>query len=229
MAKLAFFFHLFCGLFSLVVCIGLWFAADRTGTRDQIESFLGDLLGTKNFVLFGDKLLRAAAGVTIGLILLATVGTVLMAFIYNMLSGIFGGVVVSVLQERLLAPTGVAELSTTPAPRAPLSRRQRRKRRRARRRARPEPVVSSSVNTVASDTVATEELSSTAAFEHADQGLTLHGQHADMAEGRALGSPDEPPDSLPSDQAEDSNNDWLSTAADPTGSWMAPGVADGRR
>ena len=48
-AKVAFLFHLCCGFLSLIVCVGVWLAADRIGTRDRIESFLGDLLGTENF------------------------------------------------------------------------------------------------------------------------------------------------------------------------------------
>ena len=129
MAKVAFLFHLCCGLVSLSAIVGLWQIADRVGTRRQIESFLGDLLGTKDFQLFGDKLFRAALGGTGALILLATVGTVVMAFLYNMLSGIFGGVVVSVLQERVPLPRDVkANEDAAQAELTPVKRRRRRRR-----------------------------------------------------------------------------------------------------
>ena len=210
MAKVAFLFHLFCGVFSLLVGVGLWFAADRLGTRDQIESFLGDLLGTKNFELAGDKLFRAAIGIAFGLVLLATVGTVLVAFIYNMLSSIFGGVVVSVLQEQLLVPNVDPAMAGT-RPTARQRRRNRRNRRRRQAKGRP----------VTADDGLSQSTSATP-----DSGVD-DDPAGDGVDSRATSPRDEPlreqsPTSAAMSDSQ-SEADWLSAASDPTGTWMRPG------
>ena len=204
-AKVAFLFHLCCGVVSLFAVIGLWFAADRVGTRAQLESFLGDLLGTKDFQLFGDKLLRVAVGVTGALILLATVGTIVMAFLYNMLSSIFGGVVVSVLQERVPLPKDVsANAIAAQAELARAPRRRRGGRRRATRQTGPPPLV---YEPPVVDDPATPELMTTSS--EVDESVRAWG--ADPVQERE-------PDHGPS-----ADEDWIAAAADPTGSWMTPG------
>lgn len=204
-AKVAFLFHLCCGVVSLFAVIGLWFTADRVGTRDQIESFLGDLLGTKDFQLFGDKLLRAAIGVTGALILLATVGTIVMAFLYNMLSSIFGGVVVSVLQERVPLPRDVsANAVAAQAELARAPRRRRSGRRRAPRPAGPSPLV----------------YEPPAVANPATTGPALTSWPVD--ESVRVKGP-EPVADIEPEHGPSADEDWIAAAADPTGSWMTPG------
>ena len=205
-AKVAFLFHLCCGFLSLIVCVGVWLAADRIGTRDRIESFLGDLLGTENFQLFGDRLFRAAAGATAALVLLATVGTILMAFVYNMLSGMFGGIVVSVLQERTPRAQEPPAHPQVPPPEAPRRRRVPRASRglRGRRRRRPappqQPLVFETRPTV--DPAASVPATPSTRPGRASPGGAVPG---------------------PSGAAEpESSEDWLSAAVDTTGSWMRP-------
>ena len=111
-AKVAFFFHLFCYVLTLGALVGCWFAADRLGTLQNVEK-LATRLGWEEFTIHGDVLFRSAALIGGSLVGVATVVTVAMAFFYNMLSGLFGGLVVSVLQEHV--PEG-----------GPLTRRQRR-------------------------------------------------------------------------------------------------------
>ena len=97
--KIGLLFHLISGIMSLVVGIGLWTIASKAGLLKKLASFLGDLLGTTNFQIDGALILRGAIPIVGALVLINVIATVVLAFVYNMLSGIFGGLVVSVLQE----------------------------------------------------------------------------------------------------------------------------------
>jgi Transmembrane domain of unknown function (DUF3566) len=97
--KIGLLFHLISGLMSLAVGIGLWTVASKAGLLEKLASFLGDLLGTTNFQIDGALILRAALPIVGALVVVNVVATVVLAFVYNMLSGIFGGLVLSVLQE----------------------------------------------------------------------------------------------------------------------------------
>ncbi len=97
--KIGLLFHLISGIMSLAVGVGLWTVASKAGLLDKLASFLGDLLGTTNFQIDGSLIFRAALPIVGALVLVNVVATVVLAFVYNMLSGIFGGLVLSVLQE----------------------------------------------------------------------------------------------------------------------------------
>jgi Transmembrane domain of unknown function (DUF3566) len=97
--KIGLLFHLISGIMSLAVGIGLWTVASKAGLLEKLASFLGDLLGTTNFQIDGALILRAALPIVGALVVVNVVATVVLAFVYNMLSGIFGGLVLSVLQE----------------------------------------------------------------------------------------------------------------------------------
>ncbi len=97
--KIGLLFHLISGIMSVAVGIGLWTIAAKAGLLEKLASFLGDLLGTTNFQIDGALILEAALPIVGALVVVNVVATVVLAFVYNMLSGIFGGLVLSVLQE----------------------------------------------------------------------------------------------------------------------------------
>lgn len=109
--RVALFFHLFCFLLTLAALVVVWQIASSAGLVKNIETFLGDIgfdgKGSKSaaegpaqdITLDGQVLLRAAAAIGGVIMVLNTLGTVVMAFFYNMISGMFGGVVMSVLEE----------------------------------------------------------------------------------------------------------------------------------
>jgi Transmembrane domain of unknown function (DUF3566) len=110
--RVALFFHLFCFLLTLGALVVVWQIASRAGLVKNIETFLGDIgfdgKGSKgaaegalhkDIELDGQVLLRAAAAIGAVVTLMNTLATVVMAFFYNMISGMFGGVVMSVLEE----------------------------------------------------------------------------------------------------------------------------------
>ena len=105
MAKLALVFHLFCYALTVAVLVVLWNVAFRLGTITKLETFLSDFgfsdkVSKQDFRLHGDAIFRAGTTAGLGLVALNTLATVLLAFFYNGVSGLFGGVVVSVLEER---------------------------------------------------------------------------------------------------------------------------------
>jgi hypothetical protein len=83
----------------LVAGVALWIVAGITGARGGVESFFGDLLGSKDFHLLGGKLLEGAAIGGVVLVVVGTMANTLMAVLYNLISDVVGGVEVTVLEE----------------------------------------------------------------------------------------------------------------------------------
>jgi Transmembrane domain of unknown function (DUF3566) len=109
-AKIGLFLHVFCGLLTLAVGTGLWFVAEKFGLISKFESLMGDLLATDNFQIHGDVLFKGAVAVVSFFVVVNLISTILIAFLYNMLSGFIGGLVFSVLQEVPRPGTVAAEL-----------------------------------------------------------------------------------------------------------------------
>ena len=94
----------------LVAAITLWAAASVTGLRGSVESFVGDLVASKNFHFKGGELLRASV---IGGTLVVLVGsgiTVLLSVLHNLISDLIGGFGI-VFEER---PTHTAVAGANP-------------------------------------------------------------------------------------------------------------------
>jgi hypothetical protein len=83
----------------LVAGVLLWVVGGVTGARGSVESFLGDLLGSKDFHLLGGKLLQGAAIGGVVLVAVGTAGNTLFAVLYNLISDVVGGVQVSVVED----------------------------------------------------------------------------------------------------------------------------------
>lgn len=100
MAKLALGFHVACGLVTLGALVVVWQIGRKLGTIDRAATFLEDVGFAKDFQIKGPVLFRGAAVVTAALVVLNTVGTLVLAFLYNSLSGVLGGLIFSVLEEQ---------------------------------------------------------------------------------------------------------------------------------
>lgn len=98
-ARVAFFFHLLCYLLTLGVLGLLWSVNSRLGTVDKAQKLLEQYGFGQNFKIHGDVLFRLVASVGGVFVLIATVATITLAFFYNGISLIMGGIVVSVLEE----------------------------------------------------------------------------------------------------------------------------------
>ena len=96
--KVGLIFHLCCYLVTVGATVVLWTIADRLGTVRRLETFFVDL-GWEKFTLEGSLLFRTLLTGGLLVVAIAVLGTVLLAFFYNCVSGIVGGLVVSVLEE----------------------------------------------------------------------------------------------------------------------------------
>jgi hypothetical protein len=102
LAKLAFAFHLVSAITTLLAGVLLFRVGDQAELIDRLASLLRDIGFSRDFTINGEALFRAAAPALGALVLLATVGTVLAGALFNVVSGLFGGLVFSVLEDRSL-------------------------------------------------------------------------------------------------------------------------------
>lgn len=119
-AKVAFLFHLCCYLVTLGVAAAAWKVILGFGTVENLEKFLSQSSGIENFRIDGPTLFRVVAYGGAVLVGLNTVGTVLMAFLYNRLSALFGGLVFSVLTDGpVVVPAGSTVVAAEALPTGP--------------------------------------------------------------------------------------------------------------
>ena len=77
----------------------LWAVGTATGSIDNVERFIKELLALDSFAFDGAKLLQSTIIVGMVLVLLGTGANVLMAVLYNLTSDVVGGIEVTVLEE----------------------------------------------------------------------------------------------------------------------------------
>jgi hypothetical protein len=99
LAKLALAFHAICGAISLGVLVVLWNLASRADVPDRLTSFLVDIGFADTVEITGERLFRGATTIVIALVLHNTIVTILLGVLYNLLSGILGGLMMSVVQD----------------------------------------------------------------------------------------------------------------------------------
>jgi hypothetical protein len=97
--KLALAFHAVCGAISLGVVALLWRLGESAGFTDRFTNFLVDIGFADSIKISGASLFRGATTIAVALVLHNTVVTVLLAVLYNLLSGILGGVIMSVVED----------------------------------------------------------------------------------------------------------------------------------
>ncbi len=103
----------------LVAGLLLWNLAESTGTLTNIEGFIKELFGLEAFEFDGSKVFRASWMIGAVLVVAMTAMTVTMAVLFNLISDLFGGVRVTVLEEEVVlrrAPTAVAAPASQPPP-----------------------------------------------------------------------------------------------------------------
>ena len=113
-----FYFALYLVL--LVAGAILWAAATATGLRENVESFIADLIASGKFEFVGAELFRAAAIGGVILVVLGAAANLLLAVLYNLISEVVGGItmVVEEIPSRPVpaeAPPAVEASSAPPA------------------------------------------------------------------------------------------------------------------
>ncbi len=78
----------------LVASVMLWTAATATGLRENVESFVGDLIAADDFKFKAGQILRASVVGGLLLVALGSFATVMMAVLYNLIADVVGGVAV---------------------------------------------------------------------------------------------------------------------------------------
>ena len=106
MFKFAIAFHAICGAISLGVLTLFWQVGANAGFTDKVINFLVDIGFAESVRISGPRLFRGASTITAGLVLHNTVVTVLLAALYNLLSGLLGGLIVSVVEDDQIRPVG---------------------------------------------------------------------------------------------------------------------------
>ena len=81
---------------------------DRLGLLGRIEKFLQESGFGNGFKVDLAVVLRGAAGIGLGLVIVFVVATMLLGFFFNGLAGFLGGLVITVLEERPPVPRPVA-------------------------------------------------------------------------------------------------------------------------
>ena len=83
----------------LVALIALWVIGDAAGVIHNVETFLGDLLQTKDFTFLDAEILRGALLVGAVLVVLEIVLTVIAAAFYNLFAELFGGIEITISED----------------------------------------------------------------------------------------------------------------------------------
>ncbi len=86
-------------LVMLVAGLVLWAAATATGLRENVESFIGELIASQDFRILGPTMFRASVMGGLVLVVMGTGVNVLLAVLYNLISDVVGGIIV-VFEER---------------------------------------------------------------------------------------------------------------------------------
>jgi hypothetical protein len=145
LAKVSLVFHLVSFGTTLAAGVILYHLGNRSGVIDRFTSFLGEIGFAQDFAVDGDALLRAAVPAGLALVLLATVVTVLAGALYNVVSGLLGGLVISVIEDR----NPITRSAPIVANESPAADHPRRSRREGRSESSPRPDTAASVASTA--------------------------------------------------------------------------------
>lgn len=96
--KVSIFFYISLVIVLLIGAVILWSLAQSAGAVSKIEKFMQDL-GFTDFRFRGREIFKVTAFGGIILVVAGTVFTTILAFLYNLISDLAGGVEVQVIEE----------------------------------------------------------------------------------------------------------------------------------
>jgi len=97
--KISVCFYICAMAVTMVAIVALWVIGDAVGVIKSVESFLGDLLQTKNFTFLDQDILRGTLLVGAVLVVLEIVLTVIAAAFYNLFAELFGGIEITISED----------------------------------------------------------------------------------------------------------------------------------
>jgi hypothetical protein len=118
--KIALVFWFVVFVILLVAGMLLWNLAETTGTITNVEGFIKDLFGLRTFEFDGGQILRSAWIIGLVLVVGGTACTITLTVPFNLISDLFGGVRVTVLEEEVLLRPPAREAAATTAAPAPV-------------------------------------------------------------------------------------------------------------
>ncbi len=101
MLKFSLFFAFSLWLILSVAGVLLWLVASATGTTGKIENFLAELLAERSFSINGVSLLFGAAVLGLTLLVVAAVFSAVTSTLFNVISGVTGGLRFMILEPDL--------------------------------------------------------------------------------------------------------------------------------
>lgn len=118
MLKFSLFFAFSLWLILFVAGVLLWLVASVTGTTGKIENFLAELLAERSFSINGVSLLFGAAVLGLTLLVVAAVFSAVTSTLFNVISGVTGGLRFTILEPDLseLDGSGTARESSRFSP-----------------------------------------------------------------------------------------------------------------
>jgi hypothetical protein len=94
-----------CGLIvTLASGVVLWSIASGLGVIHNVQSFVGNLLGSDSFQFLSWRILRGATLIGLVIVCIQVVCTVLAAAFYNLFSELLGGIEITVVEEEPAGP-----------------------------------------------------------------------------------------------------------------------------
>lgn len=98
--KFSFLFYLCVMTVILGALVILYEVLSAVGALDSVTSLIRDLFADPNFEIHGDWLFSRALAISIGMVVLWTLINVFVAFLYNLISDIVGGIEVTLSERR---------------------------------------------------------------------------------------------------------------------------------
>ena len=96
--KISLCFYLAAVVLVIISGVVLWLIADAAGAIDNVESFMGKILSSKNYHLVSAQILEGTILVGLVLAALMTIITVVGAALYNLFSELVGGFEVTLVE-----------------------------------------------------------------------------------------------------------------------------------
>ncbi|MCP5029289.1 MAG: hypothetical protein GY929_23700 [Actinomycetia bacterium] len=117
--KFSFLFYSAVFVILMIAGVLLWSAAVSSGTVDNMEDFIKDLLALKSFAFEPNQIFRASALGGAILVVASTAGTVLLAILFNLISDLIGGIRVTVVELETARPAAAQSVVKRVTPVAP--------------------------------------------------------------------------------------------------------------
>ena len=102
--KVALLLHLGAFVVTTLAGVMLWSVAVNVGVVTDVEDFIRSAFALQSFAFEGERIFRMAVLGGLGLVLVATVLSVLLAVVFNLVSDLVGGIRFTVVEEESIRP-----------------------------------------------------------------------------------------------------------------------------